>query len=139
MNRTAALLSIALHASVLAPLPACAPPVAAQQPSAPEREPEVLQIRLLPSDEGGEGDAACDSYRGIGVLHGWGGIITQVAPGGPADKAGARVGDRFVNDFDFGSNRYPAGTVMTMRVVRDEEPLTLRVVIGHVCHEKGER
>lgn len=101
-------------------------------PPAGQDAPSVLEVRLLPSDEG-DGDAVCDSYRGVGVRMGGGGEIIDVAPGGPADRAGVRLGDRLLNEDEFGGDRYPNGTVLVMRLQRGEREFAARVVVRPIC------
>lgn len=127
-----AALVVLMHSTLL--WASCSAKVDAPPPAA-DGELGVLEVRLLPSDEG-DGDAVCDSYRGVGVRMGGGGEIIDVAPGGPADRAGVRLGDRLLNEDEFGGDRYPNGTVLVMRIERDGVPLQFTVTVRPICQER---
>lgn len=55
----------------------------------------VKDVELLPK-EGTYGlgiDRCPEGYEGIGIKRNFGGLVTQVAKGYPADRAGIKVGD----------------------------------------------
>ena len=62
--------------------------------------------------------------------------MTELAPGGPAELAGVRVGDNMLNASDFGRDRYPAGTVMTLTILRDGKEFSQPITIGRVCYDE---
>lgn len=76
---------------------------------------------------------------GLGLTREWGVILGDVYPGGPADRAGLRVGDVVVdldgkpmeNGRQLDVNLYgtPIGEDVTLRVLRDGEVLTVRVPV----------
>jgi predicted metalloprotease with PDZ domain len=78
----------------------------------------------------------CDKhYLGIGVTHSsLFGEITNVAPGGPADKAGIRVGDIPLDSLNI-RDKYPEGTVITIPILRDGITHNIPVTIGKICTE----
>jgi len=94
---------------------------------------EDMDMTLMAgSDTTGDGLACPSEYRGIGIRH-YGGTIMEVVAGGPADKAGAQVGDVFLNDATFQRDQYELGKVMVMKLARGRDLLSLTVVIGRIC------
>jgi len=65
--------------------------------------------------------------------------LSSVAPGGPADKAGIKGGDRIVkvgehkitnlDDFDLALRKFRAGQTVPVVVVRDDKEITLNVTL----------
>lgn len=76
----------------------------------------------------------CDKfYMGIGVTHSsLFGEITNVAPGGPADRAGIRKGDIPLDELDI-RDKYPEGTTITVSVLRNGIIHNIPVTIGKIC------
>jgi predicted metalloprotease with PDZ domain len=133
--------TVLVHAALLAamvasPAPADQPPV----PTGLKSETDGLDdegIRLLPS-VAGVGLACSHSYIGIGVMvSSFGGLIVEVSPGGPADRAGMQIGDRFLNDAMFIRDQYEAGRELTLRMERDGQRIDLPVRVGRVCYDEG--
>jgi hypothetical protein len=141
VKRAAALaLTVALHLILLAmALVRCAPEASAKPPPATSEQPEnerVLDVRLLPSGESTAEEApACEStFRGVGLMHN--GIRVQsLAPGGPADRAGLKVGDVILNAEVLGQDRYMVGHRLTLKVSRDGRHFAVDVVVGRICFE----
>ena len=118
--------------------PSCTQAVPPKKHTPPAEQGEkVLQIKLLPSDETESETPCADSYTGIGVNHS-STTITEVAPGGPADRAGIKAGDIFINEAEFWINQHPAGTLVVMRILRDGRELEFRLKIGRICYSQGE-
>jgi predicted metalloprotease with PDZ domain len=137
----AAALTVAVHAMVAAvALMRCTPEVIAAPPPPPQSEEskpgkKEVQVRLLPSFPDGFDDMPCAAhYRGIGILS-MDGTISNVSPGGPADRAGLKRHDFILNFSDLGQDRYMVGHKLTLRVRREGVVISLPVVIGRVCYE----
>lgn len=82
----------------------------------------------------------CDgrTYTGIGVRSWLNGAIVEVAPGGPADKAGLRAGDTLLNLDATEPDQHKPGTRITLRFLRDEREMPPVVaVIGEICNEQA--
>jgi hypothetical protein len=136
---TGACASIALHAAllvamVIAPEPPKAEPIAAN--AVPQEQNDELDMRLLPSSADGTGLACEGRYTGIGLVT-YRDIIYDVVPGGPADRAGVRNGDIFMNGEMFQRDEHPVGKRLPLTVERDGKRLDLFVVIGSICFEKS--
>lgn len=125
---TAAALVLALHAL---PLVSCATlkPAAAQPKPVPfkwikERDEQLLGMT-------GNGLACAAKYRGIGVRTNWGsGVVVEVAPGGPADRAGIRLDDILLTEGGF---ILPLDTIVEVRIDRAGQVLTFKVKVSDVC------
>ena len=141
MNIIALILSAALHlaAVLVATMPGC---VGAGEKS-PEKGEHPVQVKPekpgnLEFVKAGTGDKIhCPKwYAGVGLLTNWSGFVTELAPGGPAELAGIRVGDNMLNASDFGRDRYPAGTVMPLTYLHDGIEHTIQITIGRVCYDE---
>lgn len=69
-----------------------------EKPKKPKpNQVEIYDVELLAKDDRESTTnfaLTCPhTYRGIGVKRAWGGRITSVAPGWPADRAGIKEGD----------------------------------------------
>lgn len=126
----AAVLVILAHASPLVSIqwttkPKSMPPV----PTMPmPREP-----RLIGTQAGSDGLACPGTYIGIGVKH-MGGLITEVAPGGPAEAAGIRVGDIFADSRSY--QLMTRGTTVVVPIFRQGVRLELSAVVDVICVEE---
>jgi predicted metalloprotease with PDZ domain len=132
-------LTVAVHAVVFAfALVRCSPEVVTAPPPPPQgpaSQPQTLDVRLLPSYPDGFDEMPCDaSYRGIGILS-MDGTISNVSPGGPADRAGLRVHDFILNFSDLGQDRYMVGHRLILRVRREGAVIHVPVVISRICFE----
>ncbi len=77
---------------------------------------------------------------GLGLSRAWGVILSDVAPGGPAARAGLRTGDIVLRldgklmenarQFDVNLYRYSPGSRVTIEVQRDGAPLAVQVNVG---------
>jgi len=132
--------TVLVHAALLAamvasPAPADQPPV----PTGLKSETDGLDdegIRLLPS-VAGVGLSCAHSYIGIGVMvSSFGGLIVEVSPGGPADRAGMRVGDVFLNAERFRRDSYTPGQEMPLAIERDGQRIDLMARVGKVCYSE---
>lgn len=129
MNPVAFLLALLVHLLALAPLA-----VRSEEPE--KKKPEVrllggnrdLVFRRLEGT--GTGLACADTYDGVGVRHNWGGQITDVAPGGPAERAGVKVGDEYVASGDEGAYR-------TLRYRQGGVERVLRVKRETICQDEA--
>lgn len=75
-------------------------------------------------------------YLGIGVTHNsLFGEITNVAPGGPADRAGIKPGDVPLDGLNI-RNKYPEGTQITVSILRKGTTYNIPVTIGKICIEE---
>jgi hypothetical protein len=92
-------------------------------------------IHPLPvSDWSGYGEPCQNSYRGVGARTAkHGPTVIHVVPGGPAEKAGLREGDEFLNESMFVRDGYSLGRLMVLRISRDGQRLDLPVTIGRIC------
>ena len=152
-GRTVALaLSIALHAVVFATL---AVHLVAATP-APAAAGVLVRLvlppgRLVPAPEGdgplppravvAAGSRVHPSgcrgtiYTGIGAIVNRAGFIIELAPGGPAQRAGLRPGDAILNLEDLPIDTYPAGQPVGLRLLRDGAEAATIVLIGAICDE----
>jgi hypothetical protein len=84
----------------------------------------------------GKGD---DSYHGIGIqFEPWNGNRVKTAPPGlPAAEAGIRVGDRLPNlPPPLQTRMMPAGTVLTLTVIRDTVSFVVKVQVADICYRE---
>lgn len=75
----------------------------------------------------------------LGLPQNWGVIVADVAPGGPAEKAGLQIGDVILrvdgkpveNVRQFGTNlyRHAIDAMVTLEIIRDTHKITLRVPV----------
>lgn len=76
-------------------------------------------------------------YTGIGIVHnGFFNEISQVASGGPADRAGIKVGDVLAEPTHRIRNQYSEGTVINVPIIRNGITINMRVTIGKICYDK---
>lgn len=145
-------LSIALHAAVFAALAAR---FVGAVPGPNARGVLVRLVlppgRLVPAPEGNgplpprtvvtAGSRAYPSgchgtvYTGIGATVNGAGFIVELAPGGPAQRAGLRPGDAILNLEDLPIDAYPAGRAVDLRLLRDGAEAAAVVRIGAICDE----
>lgn len=98
---------------------------------------EDVVMHLLPSeDSDGSGTGCPHSYRGIGIVSNYAGWVEEVVPGGPADKAGVQIGDKFLNGGMFRRDGFSLGRQVVIKVDRHGVRLDLPVVIDRVCYEE---
>jgi len=98
---------------------------------------EDVVMRLLPSeDSDGAGIGCPHSYRGIGIVSTYAGWVDEVVPGGPADKAGVHIGDKFLNGDMFRRDGFSLGRQVVIKVDRHGVRMDLPTVIGRVCYEE---
>lgn len=136
--------TLALHAALLAvALVSCSEASQAKPPpKASQGGAEEVEVRLLPSVEGD--GPPCDSYRGIGIRseftpldeEGFIRSVIEISPGGPADRAGIRLGDQILNDHELGADRHPVGHRIVLQVLRDGIQLRIPVVTSHICQQE---
>jgi len=74
-------------------------------------------------------------YTGIGAIVNRAGFILELAPNGPARRAGLQPGDAILNLEDLPIDTYPAGQLVGLRLLRDGVQTTAEVVIGAICDE----
>jgi serine protease Do len=77
--------------------------------------------------------------RGLGISREWGVVIGDVYPGGPADRAGLRIGDVILTmdgkvmengrQFDVNLYRRPIGETVELRIERPSGPRTIGVTV----------
>jgi len=74
-------------------------------------------------------------YTGIGATVNRAGFIIELAPDGPAQRAGLRPGDAILNLEDLPIDTYPAGHPVGLRLLRDGAEAAAVVRIGAICDE----
>ena len=145
------LLTALLHVAVLAVIEMQHARHALEEGRAADQsdDPRVLVLQLHGQDRSSgslagistdKAQPACtDSYVGVGMLLEPTGLgrmrIRQIPLNTPAWHAGLRPGDVLVNDEILGANRYPAGTLLHVRYLRDQASRIAAVVVGLVCDE----
>lgn len=77
-----------------------------------------------------------DWYGGIGVYYSaiLGGLITEVHPGYPADKAGIKSGDYLLSDPD--ELKGEPGVEITVNIRRDGKLISVRLTREKICVER---
>lgn len=126
-------LTVLLHSLLLIPAIRCTEVVKPPPPQQEQAKKEDLEIVFVSVGE--EGEKQCDaSYVGIGVMNNIGGVIIEVASRSPAEKAGLRVGDIFLNADEFYPDRYTEGTTIVVRIERDGRELEIPIKVGKVCY-----
>ena len=95
----------------------------------PPRTLESAGSRIHPSGCGGT------IYTGIGATVNRAGFIVELAPDGPAQRAGLRSGDAILNLEDLPINTYPAGQSVGLRLLREGAETGAVVRIGAICDE----
>lgn len=134
MNTRAAAMAAVLHAAILAVALVSCDAKTQPAPQKPPKEPQALTVHLLPSG-GGDGPPCPKAYRGIGCAHGFAGTVIELAPDGPAEKAGIQLGDSIQNYDLLGRDRYMVGHPLDLRVWREGREFSVRVVTGWICEE----
>ncbi|HEY3635631.1 MAG TPA: hypothetical protein VGK95_11310 [Caldimonas sp.] len=74
-------------------------------------------------------------YTGIGARVNAAGFIIDLAPRGPAERAGLRPGDAILNLVDLPIDVYPVGHTVALRLLRDGLETSALVRIGAICNE----
>jgi len=74
-------------------------------------------------------------YTGIGATVNRAGFIIELAPEGPAQRAGLQPGDAILNLEDLPINTYPAGHRVGLRLLRDGAEMSATVRIDAICDE----
>lgn len=74
-------------------------------------------------------------YTGIGARVNGAGFVIDLAPGGPAERAGLRPGDAILNLEDLPIDVYPAGQPVGVRLLRDGLETAAIVRIAAICNE----
>ncbi len=115
------LVRLVLSAGTLVPAPDTDGPIGPRAPSA--------GIRVFPI--GCRGDV----YTGIGARVNGAGFIIDLAPDGPAERAGLRPGDAILNIEDLPIDVYPVGHLVPLRLLRDGAETRTVVRIGAICNE----
>lgn len=115
------LVRLVLGAGTLVPAPDTDGPLGPRAPS--------VGSRVLPI--GCRGDV----YTGIGARVNSAGFIIDLAPDGPAERAGLRPGDAILNIEDLPIDVYPVGHMVSLRLLRDGAEARAVVRIGAICNE----
>jgi hypothetical protein len=138
LNLIAALLSIFLHASIVA--------VALHKPEAqlPPPKPPTIPAAFMPTDvtlvpkveDQLNPDALhvdCpDTYEGIGIRRDFSGRVIEVAKGWPADRAGIQVGD-VLEPWGFEA----VNGFMEFEVHRGRQVVKMKLVTERICFRDG--
>lgn len=72
------------------------------------------------------------TYEGIGIKRNFGNVVTQVAPGWPADKAGIKPGDS-VEPWSI----WPENGYMEFELIRDGVRKKMRLKTAQICFRDG--
>jgi predicted metalloprotease with PDZ domain len=129
--------SALVHASLLLAFITPEPEAVAEVQAPSKAENDEMEMRLLPATDDGDGMACDGAYTGIGVVTTYSGMVDEVVPGGPADRAGMHIGDHWLNPETFARDQYSIGRQLVLRVERHGVRLDLPVRIGRVCFERG--
>ena len=129
--RTGLIVSLILHLLIL---------VSIGQPSKSEQKQgekknkgeKRLNTRIqLPAQYGGQGNDCENGYVGIGVVVNFFRIITQVAPGSPADEAGLQVNDELTTRIN--NAELQEGQVLTVHFQRKAQKFTKKIKVEKIC------
>lgn len=134
MNLLAAAVSILIHVAAI--LLALHQPDELKQPKKDGVTDATLvsgDVELRPKSEDTLSASALhldcpQTYEGIGIKRGWGGRVTEVAKGWPADRAGIRVGDS-VEPWMID----PVDGFMEFEVVRGATRVKMRLKTEKIC------
>jgi PDZ domain len=130
VNPIAALLTLALHLSLLLSLPH-------EEEKQPKKAPPSVDlvsgdVELMPKQETLDAYAMhidCPhTYEGIGIKRNFGGMVTQVAKGWPADRAGIQVGD-VIEPWNF----EPVDGFMEFEVIRGAKRVKMKLRTAQIC------
>ena len=116
------LVGLVLPPGRLVPAPESAGPL-------PPRDVVSAGSRIQPIGCGGP------VYTGIGATVNRAGFIIDLAPEGPAQRAGLQPGDAILNLEDLPINTYPAGHRIGLRLLRDGAEMSATVRIDAICDE----
>ena len=96
-----------------------------------------LPPRTVVADGGRVHPSGCRGtvYTGIGATVNRAGFIIDLAPEGPAQRAGLQPGDAILNLEDLPINTYPAGHRVGLRLLRDGAEMSATVRIDAICDE----
>ena len=72
-------------------------------------------------------------------MHAFSGYVLEVAPGSPADRAGLRVGDRWLNDDSFTRDGRAIGDSVVIKIERDGQRVDLPARVGRICYDEEPR
>lgn len=73
-------------------------------------------------------------YIGIGITYSYlSNTISDIAPGGPADRAGIKVGDRLADPSMRIRNQYPIGTSINVAIIKDGRTVNISVKVDKIC------
>jgi membrane-associated protease RseP (regulator of RpoE activity) len=115
------LVRLVLAPGTLVPAPDSDGPLGPRAPS--------VGSRVLPIGCRGE------VYTGIGARVNQAGFIIDLAPDGPAERAGVRPGDAILNIQELPIDFYPVGQPVALRLLRDGAEVRTIVRIGAICNE----
>jgi hypothetical protein len=137
--RSALALSVALHLAVLGN---SSPP----SESSSRKEESVVKINATLAEAFGSPSSKQDgtmqsamtdacpgaSYVGIGIMTDLFGVVSYLAPSGPAIKAGVQLGDILQDRF---RDKYPIGAVVKIPVSRGDENRVFSATVSKICIE----
>jgi hypothetical protein len=131
--------TISIHAAVLLPLflHGCQHKASTPPPPVKVEVGSSMDTKLRGQDAVATGLACGGSlYKGVGVhVLPWNGRVLDVGPGTPAEKAGIKDMDVILNDDILGTDRYPVGTVLALRVLRGGVVIDINVIVEIICNE----
>jgi hypothetical protein len=105
------------------------------RPTVEQQKKKVQQVALIDGTDlkfavaDGRGLACDESYVGVGLKVRWDGTVLEVAPGGPAEKAGIVVGDVIHKPW---YDEYEGG-LYVVRVVRGNETVRYKMKRERIC------